>query len=58
MKIQLQNTVENIVAKGEIAHVEQFHLLTQCFQKSSVAGATESVCMRKSLKILSFTRDT
>ena len=25
-------TFENIVAKGEIAHHEQFHLWQQCFQ--------------------------
>ena len=27
-----QTTFENIVAKGEIAHDEQFHLSPQCFQ--------------------------
>ena len=33
------NKVENIVTKGEIA---QFNLWPQCFQKSSVAIASES----------------
>ena len=26
--------IENIVEKGEIAHVEQFHLSPQCFPKT------------------------
>ena len=30
------STVENIVAKGEIAHHGQFLLLPQCFQKLSI----------------------
>ena len=37
--------VENIVAKREIAHDEQFLLLPQCFQKSSAADVSESVYM-------------
>ena len=43
MKEQLLNEVENIVAKGEIAHLynEQLLLiLPQCFQKSSAAKAS------------------
>ena len=35
--------VENIVAKGEIAHFMQFLLLSQCFQKLSASEASESV---------------
>ena len=31
MEIQLSDTVENIVGKGEIARYEQFLLLPQCF---------------------------
>ena len=31
-----QTTFENIVAKGEIAHDEQFILLSQCFQLNSI----------------------
>ena len=27
-----QTTFENVVAKGEIAHDELFHILPQCFQ--------------------------
>ena len=38
------NKVENIVAKGEIAHHEQFQLWPQCFQKSSTAIASKRVC--------------
>ena len=36
MKEQLLNKVENIVTYGEIAHHEQFLLLQQCFQNSSI----------------------
>ena len=35
------------MAKGEIAHSEQFLLLRQCFQKLSAAEGSESVCMRE-----------
>ena len=42
--------VENIVAKEEIAHYEQILLLSQCFQKSSAAKASESVCMLERVK--------
>ena len=31
-----QTTFENIVAKGEIAHDEQFLLLQQCFQFNAI----------------------
>ena len=37
-------TVKNIVEKGEIVHYEQLLLLSQCFQKSSAANASECVC--------------
>ena len=37
--------VENIVAKGEIAHQEQLLLLPQCFQKPSASEPSESFCM-------------
>ena len=40
MKVQLLKGVENIVAKEEIAHYEQFLLLPHCFQKSSAANAS------------------
>ena len=44
MGIQPLHIVENIVAKGEIAHIyEQFFLLPQCFQKLSAAKARERV---------------
>ena len=41
--IWLLKRVEIIVAKGEIAHYEQFILLPQWFQKWSPAEASESV---------------
>ena len=41
MKVQLLKNVENIVAKRETARVEQFLLLSQCFQKSSAADASK-----------------
>ena len=44
------NKVENIVAKGEIADHEQFHLWPQCFQNSFAANASKCVCMWKWLK--------
>ena len=36
--------------KGEIASYEQFSLLKQCFQKSSAAMGSESLCMRERVK--------
>ena len=50
MGVDLLNRVENIVAKGEIAHNEQSHILSHCFLKSSAAESSESICMRKWLK--------
>ena len=35
MGIQLSDSLENIVGKGEIARYEQFLLFPQCFQKLS-----------------------
>ena len=45
MKVRLLKRDENIVAKGEIGRFGQFGLLSQCFQKSSAADASESVYM-------------
>ena len=42
--------VENILAKGEVARFEQFLLLSQCFQKSSAAEASERVFMWERVK--------
>ena len=39
--LQLLKRVENIVPKGVIAHHEQCLLLSQCFQKSSAAEASD-----------------
>ena len=41
---------ETMLAKGEIARIEQFLLLSQCFQLKSAADASESVCMRERVK--------
>ena len=45
------NRVENILTKGEIAHFEQFLILSHCFQKPSAAEALASICMRESVKV-------
>ena len=42
--------VENIVAKGEIANLEQFLLSPWCFQKLSAAKSSESICMGERVK--------
>ena len=47
--VQLSNRDENSVAKGEIAHHEQFLLLPECFQKLFAAEASESVYMLESV---------
>ena len=47
---KLINKVENIVAKEEIGHHEQFHLWPQCFKKSSAAIASKCVCKWKRVK--------
>ena len=44
------NEYENIAAKGEIAHNEQFLLLTQCFKKLYPAEVSESFCMWERVK--------
>ena len=41
MGMQLSDSVENIVGKGEIARYEQFLLFPQCFQKLSVIDASK-----------------
>ena len=38
------------MAKGEVAHHEQFLLLPQCFQTSAAAEASESFCMWERVK--------
>ena len=45
VEIQLSDSVENIVGKGEIARNEQFLLFPQCFQKLSVGDMSKWVCM-------------
>ena len=44
------NSVEDIVARGEIAHHEQFHPFPQCFQNLSTAETSECVCMGEMFK--------
>ena len=39
MGIQLSDSVENVVGKGEIARYQQFLLFPQCFEKLSVVDA-------------------
>ena len=55
MKVILLKEVENIVAKGEIARFEQLVLLSQCFQKSSAAEASESVSVRRKVNLFPHT---
>ena len=55
MKEKILIKVENIVAKGEIAHYELFPHLSQCFQKPYAAEASASFCMRAIIKIIYFT---
>ena len=43
MKEQLLNKDENIEAKREIAHIEQFLLLLNFIQKLTAAEASESI---------------
>ena len=40
--------VERIVAKGEIAVIEHFFLLSQCFQSLFAEEVTKSLCVGKS----------
>ena len=41
MEIQLSDSVENIVGKGEITRYEQCLLFPQCFQKLSDVDASK-----------------
>ena len=50
MKVYLLNKVENIVAKEEIAHDDQFLLLPKCFLKLTAAEVSEIVCKRVRVK--------
>ena len=43
MGIELSDSVENIVGKGEIARYKQFLLFPQCFHKLSVVDASKSM---------------
>ena len=54
MKVLPLQKVENIVAKGEIAHYEQFLILPQCFQMSSASEASEGVLSWKGLRVIFF----
>ena len=50
--IQLSDSVENILGKGEIAPYEQFPLFPQCFQKLSVVHAYEYLCSKMSIYVV------
>ena len=52
MRDLLLNRVEHIVAKVEIARFEQFLLLPQCFQKSTVGDASKCVYTLERVKVL------
>ena len=43
MKVYLLDRVDNIVAKGETVHHEEFPTLPKCFQKLSAAGVKKSL---------------
>ena len=58
MMVTLLKKVENIVTKGEIACFEQILLLSQCFQESSDAEASEGVCMWERVKVNIQTQST
>ena len=45
MTEQVLNKAENLVAKGETAHLGPFPLYTLCFQKAFDAKASDSVLM-------------
>ena len=51
MKVSELKRVKNFVVKGEIAHYKQFLLLTHCFQKSSAADVSESICRWERVKL-------
>ena len=42
-KVGRVETYKNIVANGDLTYFKQFHLLTQSYQKSSVAEPSESI---------------
>ena len=50
LKEPLLNKDEKLVEKGVIDHNEHFILLSQCFQKSSTAEASEIVCLWERIK--------
>ena len=50
--MQLLNNVENVVAKGEIAH--EFLLSSQCFHNLSAVEASESISIISIYKINPF----
>ena len=45
VKVQTKISVENIVAKGGIAHHEQFPNLSQYFQKMSATDGSKCHCV-------------
>ena len=47
MKEKLRYAVYKILAKGGIAHHEQFLLLIQYFQNPSTAESSKCLCMRE-----------
>ena len=56
--VYLLEKLENIVAKEEIARFEQFLLLSQCFQISSVVEASEASICKKGLSSVALRNQT
>ena len=50
MEIQIYDSVENIVGKGEIARYEQFLLFPPRFQKLSIVDVLKRVSMEQRVK--------
>ena len=50
--LQDTDSIENIVKKGEIAHLEQFRLFPQCFPKAFFFNVLNEYIRRKGVRIL------
>ena len=49
--------MDNIVEKGEIAHIKQFHLFPQCFHKAFFVNVLNEYIWRRGLKpVTAFSR--
>ena len=50
MTVYLLERVENILAKGKVAHYEPFLLMPQCVQKSSAVYVSNASAVGKQLR--------